>query len=55
LGTCITVPGYCCLLNNELTDCNFTPACDATGNPVPTTFCFGAACGAQRDHWSTIA
>ncbi len=33
-GTGITVPGYGFLLNNELTDFNFTPALDAaTGNP----------------------
>lgn len=33
-GSGITVPGYGFLLNNELTDFNFTPAFDATtGNP----------------------
>ncbi|EHR72848.1 gamma-glutamyltranspeptidase [Burkholderiales bacterium JOSHI_001] len=33
-GTGITVPGYGFLLNNELTDFNFTPTADAsTGNP----------------------
>ena len=33
-GTGITVPGYGFLLNNELTDFNFTPALNpATGNP----------------------
>jgi gamma-glutamyltranspeptidase/glutathione hydrolase len=33
-GTGITVPGYGFLLNNELTDFNFTPTFDATtGNP----------------------
>ena len=38
-GTGIMVPGYGFLLNNELTDFNFTPQYDAaTGNPAPTTW-----------------
>ena len=44
-GTGITVPGYGFILNNELTDFNFTPTLDAsTGNP-----------GANETLWSRLS